>query len=87
MVLVLAPWFRHRQLSTFVQGALAAATGAIAGSLLILGKRAIVDLSTAVIGLASLGLLWRFRVPEPDLVIAAGCLGLLLWPVSRTATS
>jgi chromate transporter len=86
MVLVLAPWFRrHRhnaQLAAFVRGATAAAAGAIAGSVLILGQRAIVDIPTALIGLASLGLLWRFRVPEPLLVLVAGCAGLLLWPLS-----
>jgi chromate transporter len=86
MVLVLAPWFRrhqhNRQLAAFVQGATAAAAGAIAGSVLILGQRAIVDVPTALIGLVSLGLLWRFRLPEPLLVLMAGCVGLVLWSVS-----
>jgi chromate transporter len=89
MVLFLAPWFRrhqhNRQLAAFVQGATAAAAGAIAGSVLILGQRAIVDVPTALIGLVSLGLLWRFRLPEPLLVLAAGCAGLLLWPLSAGA--
>ena len=44
-VAVLSPWFkRHRdnaQLKAFVQGATAAATGAITGSVVILGQRAI----------------------------------------------
>jgi len=46
-VAVLSPWFkRHRenaQLKAFVQGATAAATGAITGSVVILGQRAIFD--------------------------------------------
>jgi chromate transporter len=87
MVLVMAPWFRrHRhnpQLAAFVQGATAAAAGAIAGSVLVLAQRAIVDVPTALIGLVSLGVLWRFRVPEPLLVLAAACAGLLLWPLSQ----
>src|SRR5262249_304424 len=89
MGLFLAPWFRrhqhNRQRAAFAQGATAAAAGAIAGSVLILGQRAIVDVPTALIGLVSLGLLWRFRLPEPLLVLAAGCAGLLLWPLSPGA--
>lgn len=46
-VAVLSPWFkRHRdnaQLKAFVQGATAAATGAITGSVVILGQRSIFD--------------------------------------------
>jgi len=57
--IVLSPWFkRHRdnaQLKAFVQGATAAATGAITGSVIILGQRAIFDLPTTAIGLGSLG--------------------------------
>ena len=89
MVLVLAPWFRrhqhNRQLVAFVQGATSAATGAMAGSVLVLGQRAIVDVPTALIGLVSLGLLWRFKLPEPLLVVAAGCLGLVVWSLTRGA--
>jgi chromate transporter len=78
-----APWFqRHRdnaQLKAFVQGATAAATGAITGSVIILGQRAIVDVPTAAIGLLSLGVLWRFKLHEPLVVAAAGLAGLVLW--------
>jgi chromate transport protein ChrA len=70
------------QLAAFVQGATSAAAGAIAGSVLVLAQRAIVDIPTALIGLVSLGLLWRFRLPEPLLVLIAGCVGLVLWSVS-----
>jgi chromate transporter len=87
MVLVLAPWFRRHQhnpqLAAFVQGATAGAAGAIAGSVLVLAQRAIVDVPTALICLVSLGLLWRFRLPEPLLVLMAGCVGLVLWSASR----
>jgi chromate transporter len=84
LTIVPAPWFkRHRdnaQLKAFVQGATAAATGAIAGAVVVLGLRSIYDIPTALIGLFSLGLLWRFRLQEPVLVIAAGLAGLALWP-------
>lgn len=80
-----APWFaRHRenaQLLAFVAGTTAAASGAIAGAVLVLGRRAIVDVPTTVIALAALWLLWRFRVQEPFVVVAAGAAGLILWPI------
>lgn len=83
-VVVLSPWFkRHRdnaQLKGFVLGATAAATGAITGSVIILGQRAIFDLPTAAIGLISLAVLWRFKLHEPIVVTAAGIAGLILWP-------
>ena len=82
-----APWFkRHRdnpQLKAFVDGATAAATGAITGAVVILGARAITDLPTALIGLVSLAVLWRFKVPEPALVTISGLVGLILWPFVR----
>jgi chromate transporter len=85
LTVVPAPWFvRHRnnaQLRAFSDGATAAASGAIAGAVVVLGQRAIVDIPTAAIGLVSLGILWRFKVPEPLLVIAAGAVGLVLWPL------
>jgi chromate transporter len=87
LTIVPSPWFkRHRenaQLKAFVQGATAAATGAITGAVVILGQRAIFDLPTAAIGLISLGVLWRFKLHEPILVTAAGLAGLLLWPLVR----
>jgi chromate transporter len=86
--IVPAPWFkRHRnndQLKAFVQGATAAATGAIAGAVVVLGLRSIVDVPTVLIGVVSLVLLWRFKLQEPVLVTGAGIAGLLIWPlVSR----
>jgi len=82
-----APWFkRHRenaQLRAFVQGATAAATGAIAGAVVVLGLRSIFDIPTALICLVTFGLLWRFKVQEPILVTAAGLVGLAIWPLVR----
>jgi chromate transporter len=86
-VVVVSPWFkRHRdnaQLKGFVQGATAAATGAITGSVVILGQRAIFDFTTAAVGLVSLAVLWRFKLHEPIVVGAAGLAGLVLWPLVR----
>jgi chromate transporter len=85
--IVPAPWFRrHRQnpqLQAFAAGATAAASGAIAGAVVVLGQRAIYDIPTVIIGLIGLALLWRYRLQEPILVAAAGIAGLLLWPIVR----
>jgi chromate transporter len=78
--IVPAPWFRRHknnlQLRAFAAGATAAASGAIAGAVLVLGRGAIVDLPTAGIALISLFLLARVRVSEPLLVLGAGLAGL-----------
>jgi chromate transporter len=82
-----APWFsRNRdnaQLKAFVQGATAAATGALSGAVVVIALRAIYDVPTALIALASLAILWRYKVPEPILVAAAGIAGLIVWPLMR----
>ncbi len=81
--IVPAPWFRrHRdnpQLKAFVAGATAAASGAIAGAVVVLGQRAIFDIPTGVIAVVGLGLLWRFKLQEPVLVAGAGLAGLILY--------
>jgi chromate transporter len=77
-----APWFkRHRQdpqLRAFVSGATAAASGAIAGAVVLLARGAIVDLPSGMIAGVGFVVLWRWRVPEPYLVAAAGLAGLIL---------
>jgi chromate transporter len=78
-----APWFsRNRnnvQLKAFVQGATAAATGALSGAVVVLAARAIYDIPTAVIALVTLAVLWRFKVPEPVVVMAAAAVGVAAW--------
>lgn len=75
-------WFiRHRdnkQVKAFVAGATAAAAGALSGAVVILTREAVTDWITAAIALASLGLLWRFKINEPYIVLAAGLIGFLL---------
>jgi chromate transporter len=85
--IVPAPWFkRHRdntQLKAFVDGATAAATGAITGAVIVLGLRAITDWPTAIIALVSFGVLWRYKISEPIIVTVSGLVGLVLWPLLR----
>jgi chromate transporter len=84
-----APWFsRNRdnpQLKAFVQGATAAATGALSGAVVVLATRAIYDVPTAVIALVTLAVLWRFKIPEPFVVLVAAAVGLVVWPFVRGA--
>jgi chromate transporter len=69
----------HPALKGFVKGATAAASGAIAGASLILAQGSITDIPTAVIGVASLVVLWRFKVPEPLLVFCGAIAGIVLF--------
>jgi chromate transporter len=82
-VVLMAPWFRrvmsNQTLRSAVDGVTAAAAGALAGAVVVLGRRALIDEATWVIALFTALVLWRTRrVPEPALIIAAGLVGLLL---------
>jgi chromate transporter len=86
-VIVPAPYFRrfagNVAVKAFVDGVTAAATGAIGGAAIVLGRRAIVDVPTAVIAVATLGaLVYAKRVPEPLVIVAAGVVGFVLRAVS-----
>jgi chromate transporter len=72
-------WSRVPAIQAFVEGVTAAATGAIAGAAIVLGRRAIVDLATLAIASVALVFAWRVRkVPEPVLIAAAGLAGIVL---------
>ena len=78
-----APHFRRfaesPRIKAFVDGVTAAATGAIAGAVLVLGRRALVDLPTVLICAVTLAVIVTMkRVPEPALIAASGVVGLLL---------
>ncbi len=68
----------HPMLRGFVKGATSAASGAIAGATVILGQGSIVDVPTAVIGAASILLLWKFKLTEPAIIAAAAIAGIVL---------
>ena len=82
VVIVLAPsykrWARNPQLNAFVRGVTAAATGAIAGAVIVLARRSIYDVPTLVIGALSLAILSRWKVPEPVIIAVAAAAGLAL---------
>ena len=69
-------WSQQRALKAFVQGVTAAATGAIAGAAIVLGRRAIFDPTTAIVAAATLALLLAVKkFPEPLAIILAGLVG------------
>ncbi len=68
---------KNPHLIAFVQGVTAAATGAIAGAVIVLGRRAIVDVPSAVIAVLTLAILLRWKIPEPVIILAAGAVGIL----------
>lgn len=41
------------------------------------------DIPTALVGLVTLALLWRWKLPEPLLVLAAGVVGVVLYPLAH----
>ncbi len=78
-----APYFKkygkHPAIKAFVDGVTAAAIGAIAGAVLVLGRRTLIDTSTAIIALVTLLLLYRFKkLPEPIVIAGAAIIGILL---------
>lgn len=83
-VVLLAHWYqrfsRNLQLRAIVDGVTAAATGAIAGAAIVLGRRALIDVPTWILFLVTLALvLWsRRKVPEPVLILAAGVAGVAI---------
>ena len=85
LVLIAAPLLaRHRgnrNVQGFVKGAYAAAIGTILGACVLLGKIAIGDWLTALIGAASLAVLFRFKLSNPMLIAATAILGLIAYPL------
>jgi chromate transporter len=86
-----APWFKRNrdnvELKAFVQGTTAAATGAITGAVIVLAQRAVYDVPTGLIAMVGLVVLWRFKVPEPVVVLVAGALGVAAWLLVRGGAS
>jgi chromate transporter len=83
LVLGISPYFKriskNPQLRAAVEGVTAGATGAIAGAVFVLGRRAIHDIPTSLIAVATLLIILRWKIPEPLVIGAAGVLGLFLY--------
>ena len=81
-----APYFKKYgklpAIVAFVDGVTAAAIGAITGSVIVLAKRSIVDIPTALMALATVALLWKFKkIQEPVIVLGAALIGLAVYPL------
>jgi chromate transporter len=85
LVLVVAPILaRHRgnpNVQGFVKGAYGAAIGTILGACILLGRIAIGDWLTALIGVVSLAVLFRWKVNTPLLMVATAVIGLIAFPL------
>ncbi len=81
LVLIVAPLLiRHREnrgVQGFVKGAYAAAIGTILGAGVLLGRIAIGDWLTALVAIASLVALARWKVTNPVLVAVTAIIGLI----------
>lgn len=85
LVLIAAPLLaRYRgnpNVQGFVKGAYAAAIGTILGACILLGRIAIGDWLTAIIGIVSLTVLFRWKVSNPLLIAATAVIGLIAYPI------
>jgi chromate transporter len=81
-----APYFKKHGkrpgLLAFIDGATAAAIGAIAGSVIVIGQRSITDWLTALLAIGTGFVLWKFKkLTEPLIVVAAAVIGLVVFPL------
>jgi len=81
-VIILTPFYeriaKYPGVSAFIMGVTAATTGAIVGSLFNLGRHSLADYPSMVIAGVTVILLFRFKIPEPVIVIVAAVIGLVL---------
>jgi chromate transporter len=87
-VVIPAPYFRrianNARVKAFVDGVTAAATGAIAGAAFVLGRRALVDIPSIAIAVATFVLITKLKkLPEPLVIVGAAAVGLALKGVMR----
>jgi chromate transporter len=89
LVLVAAPLLaRHRSnrnVQGFVKGAYAAAIGTILGACVLLGRIAIGDWLTILIGLTALAALFRWKVSNPLLMAVTALVGVVAFPLLHPA--
>ena len=81
-----APYFKRYgkipALVAFVDGVTAAAIGAITGAAVVLAKRSIIDVPSAILAGVTLLLLWKFKkLQEPVIVAGAAIVGLIAYPL------
>src|SRR5580693_6367294 len=89
LVLVVAPllarYGSNPNVQGFVRGAYAAAIGTILGACILLGRIAIGDWLTALIGVVSLAVLFRWKIHNALLIAATAVIGLFAYPLLQPA--
>ena len=83
-----APYFKkygkHPGIKAFVDGVTAAAIGAIAGAVLVLGKRTLTDIPTLLMAITTAAILFKFKkLQEPFIILAAALLGISIKLIFR----
>jgi chromate transporter len=78
---ILARYGSNPHVQGFVRGAYAAAIGTILGACFLLGRIAIGDWLTALIGVAALAVLFLWKVNNPLLIAATAIIGLIAYPI------
>jgi chromate transporter len=78
-----APYFKkiakNKSIKAFVDGITAAVIGALVGAVIVIAMRSIIDISTALIAIATvLALIYVKKIQEPQIILIAAALGLLL---------
>ncbi|HEV8692054.1 MAG TPA: chromate transporter [Ideonella sp.] len=86
LTVIPAPYFKKHgkrpAIVAFVDGVTAAAIGAIAGAVIVIGQRSITDWITAALAIVTALVLWRFKkVQEPVIVLVAALIGLVVHPL------
>jgi chromate transporter len=83
VVLFISPFFgriaKNPQARAALEGVTAAATGAIAGAVYVLGRRAVHDWPTVLIAVIALSISLRWKVPEPLLIAGSALAGAVLY--------
>lgn len=80
---VLAPSFKkiaqNKSVKAFVEGITATVIGVLVGSVIIIAKRSIIDVNTALIAIATiLALLFVKKLPEPLIILIAAIVGVVI---------
>jgi len=88
-ILVAAPLLarhgKNANVQGFVRRAYGAAIGTILGACILLGRIAIGDWLTALIGAVSLAILFRWKVSNPLLIAATAVVGPIAYPILQPA--
>jgi chromate transporter len=80
---LLAPSFKkiaqNNSIKAFVEGITASVIGALAGAVIVIATRSIVDITTALIAISSiLALIYVKKLQEPAIIVIAAVIGILI---------